>query len=233
MRLRLRALALVLAVAAVPARSLALAAEPEPAPLPKMAGASPYVSPDPAWVLADAAVATVDQHVVTLSDVVAETIILRWMGQGGKGISQEQVAQTLVRRRLLVLQAEKLRIAAAPEEIATEVQYVAEAGGASSVFWDSMATLGLHRTDVEKRASDLIVMRKYMDLKRQSTYVPEPEVRDFYGEHLDVYGGRPLALVRDEIRERLASQKSAAQLEEWIEKQMKQGRVRMVLREEE
>lgn len=186
-------------------------------------------APPSDWVLADSTVAVVDGAVITLSDVVTETIILRWASGGSnKDFSREAVVRDLVRRRALVAQGRKLRFTATPAEVAAEVRYLAESGGSPAVFRETMARFGLRDADIEGRARDTLFERKYLDLKRQSAFVPETQVRSYYAEHLDLFGNRDLSTVRDEIRERLASQKSREQIDAWIERQVAEGRIRYV-----
>lgn len=176
----------------------------------------------------DAVVARVDQSVVTWSQVVQEASLRRLTGDPDQVSDARGVAQALVRRRLLVAEARKMRLEVAPGEVEAGVEALVASAGGAQAFWPRARRLGLSEADLDRRAGDLALMRRYLDLRRDMTYVPEAEVRSFYSSQAEVLGERPLAEVRDEVRAFLARKKQQQQLDEWIARQVAEGRVRLV-----
>jgi hypothetical protein len=182
--------------------------------------------------LLDALVARVDQSVITWSQVVEELAIRRLAGESDQPLGPRAATDVLVRRRLLVADARKMRLVAPPSEVEAEVKAEVKAlagpAGNASAFEAALRKLGLSKEDLNRRATEIVLMRRYLALRRDMTYVPESEVRSFYAGQVDVLGGRPLAEVRDEVRSVLAQRKYQQQLDEWIVRQVAEGRVRVM-----
>ena len=176
--------------------------------------------------LVDSVVARVDDGVILLSDLRAEVVMASWDQRSGTP-GYESALKEMIKRRLLVLQAEKLRMDVPPAEVTDVVESLAGSGYGADAFWLRMAELGLKRQDVERRMREVLLAKSFMTLKRKSTYVPESEVREYYREKRELYADRTLVDARDEIREILANRKYQAVLGDWIETQMKRGRARM------
>lgn len=60
------------------------------------------------------------------------------------------------------------------------------------------------------------------------TFVPEGEIRAFIAQQGGGAGERPPAEVRDEVRARLAEEKYRKELDEWIDRQEREGRVYLI-----
>lgn len=176
--------------------------------------------------LLDGVVARVDRSVITWSQVVQEAVFRR-LGAADVADSRA-VAESLVRRSLLVAEARKMKIEADPAQVAAEERAVVEAGGGAGPFWDRARRFGVTEADLERRSAEVVLVRRYEDLRRDMTYVPEAEVRSFYSGQADVLGARPLAEVRDEVRAFLAQRKHQQQLDEWITRQVAEGRARLI-----
>ncbi|MBE0618735.1 MAG: hypothetical protein IH608_12560 [Proteobacteria bacterium] len=167
----------------------------------------------------DSIVARVDERVVTWSEVLQEREIRRVEGEPESLRDPETVLAGLLRRYLLRAEAEKLRL---PEQPGAPDQDV-EALGEDA--WADLARIGLDRADLEERARERRLVDQYLALRREMTFVPESEIRTFYGQQTDVFGQKSLAEVRDEVRAYLADQAFRRELEQWIERQMSEGRV--------
>lgn len=179
------------------------------------------------WVLADAAVAKIDQSVITVSDLRAEMEIIGWPGELAPP-GPRVVAREMVKRKLLFYQAEKLRMVAQQDAIEKEVDALASKGRGEDAFWAKMEELGLSRASVLQRMREVALSRSYVSLKRRSTYVPEADVRAFYRDNKSVFGDRPITEVRDMVREHLAVRKYQAELASWVDEQTRVGRVRIM-----
>ncbi|MBI5014633.1 MAG: hypothetical protein HZB55_03975 [Deltaproteobacteria bacterium] len=176
----------------------------------------------------DAVVARVDRSVITWSEVVQEVALRRLAGESNGAPEPRAVTEALVRRALLVAEARKMRLAAPPAEIQAAVKAVVDGAGGAAAFASWARQLGVRDDDVVRRAGEVVLMRRFLALRLEMTYVPEAEVRSFYSQQADVLGGRSLADVRDEVRSFLARKKYQQQLEEWIARQVAQGRVQVM-----
>lgn len=171
----------------------------------------------------DAIVARVDARVLTWSEVVQEQEVRGLEGEPDSLREPETVLAGLLRRHLLLAEAEKLRLPEDPEAVARDVEALVAARGAG--LWEELARYGLTRADLVERARQRRLVDQYVALRREMTFVPESEIRTFYGRQGEVFGTRPLAEVRDEVRTFLADKTFQRELDEWIERQMSEGRV--------
>lgn len=178
------------------------------------------------YELADSVVAKVDEEVVLLSDLKAEAAILRL---GGEAILPplRVLVRDIIKRRLLVSQALKLRMEVKAEDVKEEVAALTGEGSEAETFWRTMKRLGIGEKEVERRVGEMALARNYTQLKRRSIYVAESDVRAFYAENREALGHSTLSEARDEIRDFLASKKYQAELSVWYETQVKLGRVRL------
>ena len=171
----------------------------------------------------DAMVAKVDQGVVTWSEVIQERELRRLDGVSAGTLTPEAVTESLVRRRLLVGEAEKLRLPV--EEPAKEEKIRPYLDGERGSVLLSLQRLGVNRRALERRARELVLMDQYLGLRREMTFVPEAEVRKLYVSQAQGVGAGSLAEERDQLRARLAEQAFQEELSQWIEQQVEDGRV--------
>ena len=165
------------------------------------------------WELVDGILAKVDDKLITLSDVRAERAVLRWQGEEN-ALPVSEVVRDLVKRALIVSEASKLRINATEDEVRGELAVLAGAGGPPSLFWEEMANIGVTRAEVEERARAVSLVARYLAFRRETTYVSESDVRKYYSDKAVELGGKSLAEVRDEVRERLAEEKYSVELKD-------------------
>jgi hypothetical protein len=179
----------------------------------------------------DGIAARIDRGIITWSQVVQEAYVRRLTGEPEGGTSLSAVLDALVERRLLLAEAEKLRLDLGPGEISGAVERLAREWETER-FWERVKAVGLTRSDLEKRAREVLLVKKYLDLRREMTFVPEAEIRASYAAEL-VRGEEPRPEFRDEVRARLAESKFRAELARWIDRQKAEGRVHLIpLREE-
>lgn len=175
----------------------------------------------------DALIARVGRSVVTLSQVFQEARIQKWDPSEGVQGSPGTVAAGLVRRRLYAAEAEKLNLAPAEEQIRESVDALASARGQADVFWSDMTALGVSESDLRARARDLLLMRRYLEVRRGMVHVPESEVRAFVSEHASVLG-EASPEVQEAVRTYLVDRKHRQELKRWLERQVAEGRVRLL-----
>ncbi len=176
----------------------------------------------------DALVARIDDSVITWSQVLQEAEIRRVSGEAESLTEVRVVRESLVRRYLLLAEANKLRIAAAPGAGAAAVEQMLAASGDAAGFWERLGRVGIQRGDLERRAEQQAQVQSYLDLRRDMTFVPEADLRGFYLAQRDVLGERSLAEIRDDIRAYLAQRKYQRELDDWIDRQVHDGRVHLL-----
>lgn len=176
--------------------------------------------------LLDAIVARVDDEAITWSQLHQERA-LRWLageGSGEEGLGALRGA--LVRERLMVREAEKLRLPVPDEAQAAEVAALTAA--AESARPGQLAALGLDSADVAAWVRRRILARRFSELRREMTFVAEADLRAWHTRHGAVFGDAPIDQVRDELRDYLAQRKNREELAHWIDRQVAEGRVDLI-----
>ncbi len=174
-------------------------------------------------LLLDALVARVDGKAVTWSQVVRETRVRRLEGRPESERLPRVVRDALVRRKLLVAEAHRLRMSAEPAEVDERLAALRRRVGPP--FEARLKALGLTTEDLRARERDILLMEKYLRFRREITFVPASAVTAFYRKNRDRLAGRTLAEVRAELRRYLTEKKYQRELEEWYERQVREGRV--------
>ncbi len=181
------------------------------------------------WELVGTIVARIDNEALTLSDLDIELAISRFLTakEGGER-TRRAVIDAIIKRRLLVSEAQKLRLEAEKEEVLELLGTLFANAGGEEPFWSEMAAVPVAESSVFSWVRELILMRKYIKLRRQTTFVSESELIAFFYANHKVFGFAPLSEVHDEVRDYLAGKKHQKQLSQWMDKQAKKGRVRVV-----
>ena len=172
----------------------------------------------------DALVARIDDGVITWSELVQERELRRVGGAPDAELAYETVRQALVRRRLLVAEAKKLRLEVEAAEAREDVEYLVRAAGGDA-FWHWVAQLDLDRRQLEERAARQILVQRYLDLRREMTFVPESEVKAFFRDQSAATRPQVLAEVRDEIRERYQRDKEEELFRRWLDGARDEARI--------
>lgn len=173
----------------------------------------------------DSITARVGPRVITWSRLLQEAELQRLEGRPETMLGPEAVRESLVRRELLLAEAERLRLTTDAESVARRVASFVEPWGEE--VWERLAGYGVGRSLLEQRARRQLVVEEYLSLRREMTFVPEAEVRAFYGARSEEFGGRPLLEVRDEVRSRLAEDMYQRELDLWIDRQIQGGAARL------
>ncbi|MHB8764140.1 MAG: hypothetical protein ACYDA8_07380 [Deferrisomatales bacterium] len=175
--------------------------------------------------LLDALVGRVDDGVVTWSQVLQEGRVRALTEDGEVEPRAEAVRISLVRERLMAAEAAKLRLPVTEAEVARSV---AELLGDSPDLGKRLAAAGLEEGEVADRARRRLLVRRFVELRRDMTFVPEAEVRTVYRRNPEVWGGRELHDVRDELRAYLTERKLREELSRWFDRQVAEGRVQLI-----
>lgn len=190
-----------------------------------LAAGTAAFSADEGWIFADTVLGRVDREAVTMADVRAEAAVS--LLEGAIVREPDLTARALMKRRLLMAEAVKLRFTASAEETAAVLAEMERAAGGPDVFRQWMADTGLSRRELERRAREIVLARRYLALRRETTYVPETEVRRVYMENASIFGERSFSEVHDLLRKHLAAVKFRSDLDQWLEKQVLLGRAVM------
>jgi len=176
----------------------------------------------PAQVL-DAIVARVDQGVVTWSEVLQERELLRLEGAPTSLLEWGAVTEALIRRRLLVAEAEKLRLEVDDGAVGKEARALTGLDGGAVL--PSLRRVGLDRPALERRAHERALMDQYLGLRREMTFIPEAEIRKAYLGQAGRQEQASLSEAYDQLRAQLAERVFQQELDQWIDRQVKEGRV--------
>ncbi len=178
-------------------------------------------------VVADMVLARVDEAIITTSLLRGERTLLE-IEEGASKLPDIEFLRRLIRRRLIVAEAGKLRLSATKEEIAALVEDLERKAGGEQALQNTLFSIGLSQEDIARRAEEKALAARFLALKRASVYVSESEVRSHIAQNPSADGEKPIAKVRDEVRELLASRKYQEELDKWIDRQIAQGRVRII-----
>ena len=174
----------------------------------------------------DALVARVDGRAVTWSQVLREVEIRRLEGRSEAERLPRVVLDALVRRELLVAEAERLRLKVEPAEVDRALRELEEA---CCMRLQRLAErVGVTLEDLRRRQHRILMAEKYLRLRREMTFVPMSEVRAFYWRHRDRFGDQGFAEVRGALRSYLAERRYQKELNAWFERQKAQGRVELL-----
>ncbi len=174
----------------------------------------------------DALVARVDGTAITWSQVLREAEIRRLEGRSGAERLPRVVLDALVRRELLVAEAERLRLKVEPAEVEAALRALEEA---CCMRLQRLAErVGVTLEDLRRRQHRILMAEKYLRLRREMTFVPMSEVRAFYWRQRDRFAGQGFAEVRGALRAYLAERRYQKELNAWFERQKAEGRVELL-----
>ncbi len=174
----------------------------------------------------DALVARVDGRAVTWSQVLREAEIRRLEGRSEAERLPRVVLDALVRRELLVAEAERLRLKVEAAEVERALRELEEA---CCMRLQRLAEqVGVTQEDLRRRQHRILMAEKYLRLRREMTFVPMSEVRAFYWRHRDRFGNQGFAEVRGALRAYLVERRYQKELNAWFESQKAQGRVELL-----
>jgi hypothetical protein len=181
------------------------------------------------WELVGAIVARVDGKALGLSDLDSELAIGKYITPDmGSDRSRRSVVDGIIKKRLLVAEAEKLHLEADKDEVLALLGELFEKAGGEESFWAEVGAVPVAESYVFMWVRELILMRKYLKLRRQTTFLSESEVVAFYRANLEAFNFLPFSEVHEKVRDYLVEKQYKKQLSQWMDKQAKAGRVRVV-----
>ncbi|GAB4253139.1 hypothetical protein [Deferrisoma sp.] len=176
--------------------------------------------------LVDALVGRIDGYALTWSEIRREAAIRRLEGRPEAEALARVVRDAVVRRRLFAAEAERLRLEASAAEIDAELGALAARCRLPSP--ELCRVLGLDMEHLRVRQRQEVLARKYLAFRREMTFVPLTEVLRFIREQGDRLGVEDPLDLRGEVRAYLEERKFRRELEEWLQTQVREGRVELL-----
>lgn len=176
--------------------------------------------------LVDALVGRIDGYALTWSEIRREAAIRRLEGRPAAEALARVVRDAVVRRRLFAAEAERLRLEASAAEIDAELEALAIRCNRPST--ELCRLLGLDMEHLRVRQRQEVLARKYLAFRREMTFVPLTEVLRFIREQGDRLGVEDPLDLRGEVRAYLEERKFRKELEEWLQTQVREGRVELL-----
>ncbi|GAB6063225.1 hypothetical protein JCM30394_19550 [Deferrisoma palaeochoriense] len=176
--------------------------------------------------LVDALVGRIDGYALTWSEIRREAAIRRLEGRPAAEALARVVRDAVVRRRLFAAEAERLRLEVSPAEIDAELEALANRCNRPPP--ELCRVLGLDPEHLRLRQRQEVLARKYLAFRREMTFVPLTEVLRFIREQGDRLGVEDPLDLRGEVRAYLEERKFRKELEEWLQTQVREGRVELL-----
>ena len=204
--------------------------------------------PDPLGIV-DRVVARVDEAVITLSELEAETRLLLLDARNPALALQAEltpsllasVLRSMVRRTLLLAELRRLQLRAAPEEdVARVVRRFEARFERAADFAAFLHTIGLTDPEPEldphlaapralvERVRQEVEVNRFLDVRvRLNVVVGPAEVRACFEANRAHFGGQAFDAVAPQVRLRLQEQKEARALAEVVEQLEARARIRL------
>lgn len=164
-------------------------------------------------VLVDRIAAVIDGEVITYIDVQAERAFKLSIG------TEAGVVQSLIDRRLLLMEAQKFRMSETEEETQkTQVrlqEIIDELG--SERFYSTLKEYNLTQEGLIKKIKDKYLADKFINFRINFfVIIPDNAIRTYYNENIDEFSGRQLEEVYSDIKARLFQIESGKRLQDYM-----------------
>lgn len=174
----------------------------------------------------DAFLARVDDTVITLSQIYSEIQIRRIEGVSGD-LKIADVRDGLIKENLYAAEAVKMGL---EPDHAKVLEFLNKAlpENASEELKEKLRKAHLTRADFTKRAVRLALVAGYLKLRKDMTFIPEAEIREFLIERPNFTQRYSWEEARDHARQTLTRNKFEEELIKWSEQQTAKGRVQLI-----
>lgn len=163
--------------------------------------------------MVDRIVATVDSDVITYSDVKIEKAF------NMTHVSDEQVLQELIDRRLLLIEAKKFKITETEEEgRKTQLRFneIKDILGEDK-FLENLKEYNLAEQDIIKMLKEKNLAEKFVSFRINFfVIIPDNAIKAYYNEHKNDFINRKTEAVNEEIKSRLFQVESRKRLQEYM-----------------
>ena len=186
--------------------------------------------------LIDRVAAAVNNEVITLSEL--RQAVEFNAALGGRGDGRRVEAETLegiINRRLLLLEAYRLRIAeVTDQEVAAEVGRLRQRLGTDASFREFLARTGLTEAQLEQILGERLLVERFVEKKiGLFARVSRDDAASYYAGHVQEFGGRRFPEVQRQITALLNEQMLNQQLDQYINELRARANIRInPLREE-
>lgn len=164
-------------------------------------------------VLVDRIAAVIDGDVITYIDVQAERAFKLSKG------TEAEVVQSLIDRRLLLMEAQKFKISETEEEsqkTQVRLQEIKDELG-SERFYSTLKEYNLTQAELIKKIKDKYLADKFINFRINFfVIIPDNTIRTYYNEQQNEFSGRQLEEVYSEIKARLFQVESGNRLQDYM-----------------
>ncbi|MEW6410363.1 MAG: hypothetical protein AB1488_09690, partial [Nitrospirota bacterium] len=159
----------------------------------------------------DRVVASIDNEAITLSDVHDA------MQFSGKNISEKEIVETLINRRLLLREARNLKLSEIDKvEIDESVKRLKSKYPSEEAF--RKAYNNITKYDLHEHIRESLIIERLIDYRIKAFIIITPEqIRDFYEKNRDKFGKEGFEDVRDEINQYLIEIETNKRLKERLD----------------
>ncbi len=159
----------------------------------------------------DRVVASIDNEAITLSDVHDA------MQFSGKNISEKEIVETLINRRLLLREARNLKLSEIDKvEIDESVKRLKSKYPSEEAFREAYNNITEY--DLHEHIRESLIIERLIDYRIKAFIIITPEqIRDFYEKNRDKFGKEGFEDVRDEINQYLIEIETNKRLKERLD----------------
>lgn len=186
----------------------------------------------PAWadsvsapgVLVDRILATADDRMITLSDLIAYQTLV-----GPPNVSRDDAIRALIDRQLLLEEAERFAIADPPAaEIDSRIEAIVAESGGPAPFQERMAGLGWEQDALRAWVADDLRIAEFLD---QRIYffvlVSSQDIDAYYETHRAEFPERSLDEARDAINQRLVKERGDEKRDQFLARLHERATIRI------
>ncbi len=169
--------------------------------------------------LIDRVVASVNNDVITLSELRQAVAFNRAMGGAGTGKQMErETLEGLINRRLLLQEAGRIHLVEVSEaDVAAEQEKLRGRFGTEDAYRAFLASTGLTETQLSRILGERLLVERFVQKKIELfARVTHDEAQSYYAEHGAEFKGLRFTEVQPQITTLLAAQKTAQQLDQYL-----------------
>lgn len=188
--------------------------------------------------LVDRVEAVVNDELITWSDVeraVSEAARRRYVTDpAAKAALKDEVLSVLIERKLIVADARRFNIVDVSDaEVDAAVEAVMAGYDSKEEFLADLASEEITLDELKDDIRDQLLAYKYVDRRvRFFVRVTLDDVKKYYEDHIDSFGGRTFSEVHDEIHDLLVEIKTNEKLDQYIKELRERAEITIVGRDE-
>ena len=198
---------------------------------------APALDPAKDAVLLEAVVATVNQNVITKGQVEAEARVVLLRRGGLIGAQQPVddglragVLQYLINQEVILAEARRLQLFQVPQdELQRELLRVTSLFTSLAEYQQFLDDNGLSPEDLKQIIRRDLRVGKFLDSRvRMLSEIDVEELRAYYLQHQQEYGGQSFEQVREALAARVGRQRSATAIGQWVDELRAQAKINIL-----